>query len=316
MHSNRRRHSWVRFLVALAVIFPAAPVTAAEPKARELYEQGAQAYREARYEAAIELLLRAYRLEPHAELNHDLGRAYEGAGDLERAIASFREYLRLEPNAKDRAVVEVRIQNLERRLAASQPRVSVTSNPAGATVAIDDRVVGTTPYAGTISPGAHRIDVRKAGHRPVSRDLRLGEAQQTELVIELEALPAIAARTAPPAEPERRAKVSLPAWIALGVGVGALGTAFAFELARKGAEDSAEDAQTQLGHQENYRIAERNRDLARLFLGVGAAAAVTSGVLLYLDFSSERAPGPSVGQSGQRPAPAHLTVGVVGSGRF
>jgi tetratricopeptide (TPR) repeat protein len=302
MHPKQRRHARVRFLVVLAVVFPAAPVASAEPGARELYEQGARAYREARYEEAIELMLRAHRLEPHAELNYDLGRAYEGAGDLERAIASFREYLRLAPHAKDRAVVEARIQNLERRVAASQPRVSVTSNPAGATVAIDDRVVGTTPYAGKIGPGPHRIDVRKSGHRPVSRDLTLAEAQQTELVLDLEALPVAAVRAAPPVESERRAKVSLPAWIALGVGVGALGTAFAFELARKGAEDSAKGAQTQLGHQEDYRIAERNRDLARLFLGIGAAATVTSGVLVYVDLSSERAPGP--------------TVGVVGSGRF
>src|SRR5688572_21413922 len=176
MNSKQRgRVGKTQVLVLLLIGCLARPLSAAEPEARELYERGAQAYREARYEAAIDLFLRAHRLEPHAELNYDLGRAYEGAGDLARAIASFREFLRLEPNAKDRAVVEARVKNLERRLGASQPRVSVISNPEGATVAIDDRVVGTTPYAGSVSPGAHRVDVRRTGHRPVSRDVKPGQ---------------------------------------------------------------------------------------------------------------------------------------------
>jgi tetratricopeptide (TPR) repeat protein len=303
MNSKARCHvGKIQFLAALLFALVARPLSAAEPEARELYEQGAQAYREARYEAAIDLFLRSHRLEPHPELNYDLGRAYEGAGDLSRAIASFREYLRLEPDAKDRAVIEARVKNLEQRLSAAQPRVSVTSNPEGATVAIDDRVVGTTPYAGSISPGAHRVDVRRAGHLPVSRAVKLGEGQQTELHLDLQPIAPSTASAAPPAEPERGVKVSLPAWIALGVGVGALGTALGFELARKSSEDDAKGARTQLGHQESYRVAERNRDWARLFLGIGAAATVTSGVLVYLDLSSERSAGP--------------TVGFVGSGRF
>src|SRR5688572_22531793 len=167
MNAKARGHvGKIQFLAALLFALVARPLSAAEPEARELYEQGAQAYREARYEAAIDLFLRSHRLEPHAELNYDLGRAYEAAGDLGRAIASFREYLRLEANARDRAVIEARVKNLEQRLSAAQPRVSVTSNPEGATVAIDDRVVGTTPYAGSVSPGAHRVDVRRAGHLP------------------------------------------------------------------------------------------------------------------------------------------------------
>ncbi len=300
MYSNRA--AFIQLLAVLVVGLLARPLAAAEPGARELYEQGAQAYREARYEAAIELLLRAHRLEPHAELNFDLGRAYEGAGDLERAIASFREYLRLEPNAKDRGVVEARVQNLERRAAASQPRVGIVSSPAGATVTIDERAVGTTPYSGNVGAGEHRVEVRKAGYRAIVRNLKLARGQKVELELALDPLPPSPARAAPPAKPEPRAKVSLPAWIALGVGAGALGTAFAFELARQSAEDGAKSAETQLGHQENYRIAERDRDLARVFLGIGAAATLTSGVLLYFDFSADHAPGP--------------TVGVVGSGRF
>jgi tetratricopeptide (TPR) repeat protein len=301
------RRVWRRIAAASALavavaVFPVAPVMAAEPEARQLYERGAQAYREARYEEAIALLLRAHQIAPYPELSYDLGRAYEGAGDLARAIASFREYLRLQPNAGDRAVVEARIQNLERRLTVSEPRISVSSSPAGATVAIDDRVVGTTPWNGSLGAGAHRITLLHAGYRSVTRELKLAERQQAELHLDLQPTAASPARAAPPAQDERGPKISLPVWIALGVGVGALGTAVGFELARRSAEDKAKDAETQLAHQERYQVAERNRDLARLFLGIGAAATLTSGVLLYLDFRTERSPGSA--------------VGVVGTGRF
>ena len=186
-HRVVRRSRRAEVLTVLLIGLAARPLAAAEPDARELYERGAEAYREARYETAIELLLRAHRLEPHSELNYDLGRAYEGAGDLTRAIASFREYLRLEPNAKDRAVVEARVANLERRMPTPlQPLVNVTSNPAGATVAIDNRVVGTTPSKEGGQTQANIASMSaKAGHHPFR--VKLAEGQQTEFHLELEA---------------------------------------------------------------------------------------------------------------------------------
>src|SRR5438034_985434 len=81
-------------LVACWIIAPwAGPLLAAEPDPAELYARGSEAYREARYEEAVDLLRAAHRIEPHPELAYDLGRAYEGAGDLPHAIESFREYL-------------------------------------------------------------------------------------------------------------------------------------------------------------------------------------------------------------------------------
>jgi tetratricopeptide (TPR) repeat protein len=279
---------------ALAVaLLAVSTVASAEPAAGELHEQAARAYREARYPEAIELLSRAQRLDPRPELSHDLGRAHEAAGDLVRAIASFRDYLRLEPAASDRAVIEARIANLERKRAELVPRLTIGSSPAGATVLLDGRAVGTTPWSGTAPAGSHGISLRSAGFRAIERRITLVERQQFELSVVLEPVVLEPVPVAP-ARPAPR-KVSLPVFVAFGVGAGALGTAAGFELARASAEDSARGAPTQLDHQQRYAAAERRRDVARVLLGVGAAAILTGGVLLYLDLGSERAPGAVVG---------------------
>jgi tetratricopeptide (TPR) repeat protein len=246
----------------------------AEPSARELYEQGAKAYRESRHDEAAALFRRAFELEPHAELAYNLGRALEAAGHLRSAVQSFRDYLRLLPEAKDRTIVERRIWNLERRIEVSEP-------------AIPSRETAARPAPVTAPPVA----------------------------------PIAPRRSAAAATDETRA-VRLPTWIALGVSAGALGTAFGFELARRSSVDEVESAGTQIEHQDRYAAAERDRDLARAFAGLGAAAALTGGVLLYFDLRGRpSAGGVGAGGSGFRAlgagaAPDHGGFRFIGHFRF
>jgi hypothetical protein len=56
---------------------------------------------------------------------------------------------------------------LRRRLATQELApavVAVTSTPAGATVWIDGRKVGTTPFEGEVKPGPHEVEVEAPGH--------------------------------------------------------------------------------------------------------------------------------------------------------
>lgn len=227
------------FVVGMTIACLGGPAGAAEPSARELYERGTQAYRESRHDEAVALFRKAFEIEPHAELAYDLGRAQEAAGHLRSAVQSFREYLRLAPDAKDRTVVERRIENLERRFDAPGP----PPNPSAAGPA-------RPAITGPIVP--------------------------------------IEPRRSTPATPaaDERSTLSLPTWIALGVGAGALGTALGFELARRSAVGDVERAETQLEHRDRYQAAEKDRDLARAFAGVGAAAALTGGLLFYFDLSA------------------------------
>jgi tetratricopeptide (TPR) repeat protein len=250
---------------------------AAEPTARELFERGAQAYRESRHEEAVALFRRVLDLEPHAELAYNLGLAQEATGDLQGAVESFRKYLELAPDAKDRGVVETRIHNLEKR--------------------------------------------RKAMHGPVPNK-PISPQQKPPLD-----RPAVTASTKPReppcrAAPDKRPTVGVPTWLALRVGASSPGDALGFELARRCAENDVEDSTTQLEHQERHRTAERNRDLARLLAGIGAAATVAGGVLLYFDLSSRGERGCARrrdAKGGARVtacAPGAGALAVVGSVRF
>jgi tetratricopeptide (TPR) repeat protein len=268
-------------LVGLALLV-SRPASADE--ANDLFQKGAAAYREGRYEEAIELFRQAYRLHPYAELVYNTGQAHEKLGNIAQALESFREYLRLSPNASDRATVEKRIQALEARQAEKAlADVDISSTPSAAEVRIDGRRVGQTPWTGKLEPGAHSITLTLPGYEPLSRQLTV-EARGLDLELALRQV----------SSPDRRASAEEPSrgvepltLVVLGVGVAGLGGALGFELARRGAEDEARDAKTQVGHVDAYERMERNQNVARVLFGVGAAGIAVGGTLLYLDLTKK-----------------------------
>ncbi|MBX3274775.1 MAG: tetratricopeptide repeat protein, partial [Sandaracinaceae bacterium] len=83
---------------------PEPPVAA--PTATDL-DRGREAMIAGDLRGAIDHLERYARANPsHAVVQQQLGRAYMRAGDVERGVAAYRRYLRLAPNAPDRAIVE------------------------------------------------------------------------------------------------------------------------------------------------------------------------------------------------------------------
>jgi tetratricopeptide (TPR) repeat protein len=301
-----------RFIVAilLSCIAVVDPAGAAAPTARELYQSGLQAYRDERYAEAAELFERAQALEPQAALAYNLARAREKQGNVAQAIASLREYLRLAPNAPDRSSVEAHIKELERQPSAGRQPVTLTSSPSGAALSIDGRAAGATPWHGLLVPGAHAIVLEQSGYHSVRRDLAVRDGVPTEAHLELSRVRAVPV-SAPQPSPVQSAHsvIGVPTWLALGVGAGALGAALGFEIAKRSTEADVRNAPTQLEHQEHFEQAERQRDRARIFAGIGAAATVAGGVLLYLDLSSR----PSVRSAESARKGAHLRLERAGS---
>jgi tetratricopeptide (TPR) repeat protein len=84
------------------------------PKARalELFEQSARAYRDGRFQDAIDLLLEARRVKPEPVLLYNLGRAYEALGKPAEAANAYAEYIAEDPRAVDRRAIEGRIATL------------------------------------------------------------------------------------------------------------------------------------------------------------------------------------------------------------
>jgi tetratricopeptide (TPR) repeat protein len=100
----------------------AAPLSAVagpkeEAKAGQLFDKAEVEYQAGRFQAAIDLLLEAQRIAPDAVLDYNLARAYEGLGNLEASLASYKAYLVADPQSKDRGAVEARIKTIEAQIA-------------------------------------------------------------------------------------------------------------------------------------------------------------------------------------------------------
>jgi tetratricopeptide (TPR) repeat protein len=315
------------FLVALAVALSVAPATALADapdvaRAKEAFAAGAKAYREARYKDAIDLFLKANELDAHAELIFNVGQAYEKLGDVPHALRSYREYLRLAPGVADRATIEASIKNLEARLRErGVQQVSVFSTPAGATLMLDDKIVGQTPWTGEIAPGKHVAVLRATGYPDTAKEFVLLADRAMDLDIALSATrgagataivpkpgEAPAAPPAPPPDAPKQMKVAPWTIAALAVGVGGLGASLGLEIARRGAESDAMADPTQVGYRDRYDAMVTRQTAARVLVGIGAAATVAGGVLLVLDLRSA-----SKGQDTGSRAPARAAFGCAGS---
>lgn len=262
------------------------------------YEQGVRAYRDKRFEAAIEQFLAADRLAPRAALAFNVARAYEKLQEPARALQYYRDYLRRGPDLSNRSEVEARVRELEKALAQrGVQQVTVVSNPPGATVSIDGELRGTTPSTFESTLGVHQILAQREGYEPTRVDVTLDGKQTLDLEIALRALPADADGTAveqktvgedvPPStnpgrEPEAATLHPWP-WVAVGAGAASLGAAGIFELLRQDAESDAENARYQPDYHFHRERMSTHQLTARVLVGVGAVLAVAGGVLALID---------------------------------
>jgi tetratricopeptide (TPR) repeat protein len=108
-------------LAVISVVACASPSHAAEgdiERAGALFEEGAMHYRAGRFDEAIERLEEAYQLAGEPVLLFNLAKAYEGKGDLEKAIDAYERYLDDAPDVADRGAIEARVETLRAQLAA------------------------------------------------------------------------------------------------------------------------------------------------------------------------------------------------------
>ncbi|MEJ7735245.1 MAG: PEGA domain-containing protein [Polyangiaceae bacterium] len=294
-------------LLALSVGLAAAP-SLAQPRpapasasgsaietARARYKEGALAFQQKRYKDAIDLFLEADRLASSPAFAFNVAIAYEAMGDTASTLRWLRTYLRRAPDAADRPAVEERIRSHEQKLAArGVQQVTLLSTPEGATVELDGRAVGVTPWTGEIAPGSHEAVLQLRGWLDARQRFELAADRASDVSIALSAAPAESAPTAtgaadtgaPAPAGTEVGRIGPLTWIALGAGVVGLGGALGFELARSGAEDSAREAPTQVETAEHLDDMEGRRTVARVLLGVGGAALLTGGVLLVVDLAS------------------------------
>ena len=86
-------------------------------------------YDEARYEDAVREMEAAYQLRPLADLQYNLAQCYERLGRYKDAATAYDTYLKSNPAAPDRKLVETRIANLRERAAATAAGSQVAPLP-------------------------------------------------------------------------------------------------------------------------------------------------------------------------------------------
>jgi len=242
--------------------------------AKSLFEKGASVYAAGRYYEAIEVFLEVDRLYPNAQLSFNIAKAYDNLGSRPGALRSYREYLRRAPDAPDKDAITTRIHELETALAErGVQQVSVTSDPPDALVLLDDEPVGLTPWTGETWPGRHRVVVQKAGFAERETLMELDPLKAQEVTLELSrapaALPPAPAPVASRAKPwPLTQKMSVLTWATLATGTAALGTAIAVEVASGSKSSGISPA-------------------SAFFAGLGTAASVAGGVMLYFDLSDQ-----------------------------
>jgi tetratricopeptide (TPR) repeat protein len=305
---------------ALCAVLSSAPCLAsdatpadspAQPQAnRELaqahFARGIQEYRARRYKDAIDAFLLANDLYPSAAISFNVARAYEKLEYPAGALRFYRDYLRREPGASDGAQIAKRIEELEDRLRQrGVQQVTILSNPAGATLSVDGRAVGITPWTGEVLPGNHGVELSLRGyastlgqfelssHRAAELEFQLEPAEQKSAPEPLEANePAPLNPAPPPAASAGEPRIEPPPqstflrvlpWATLGTGALALAGAGYFELSSASDEDRARRASTQREALAAIDSMNSSQLAARVLVGVGGALAVTGGVLLWLN---------------------------------
>jgi len=146
-------------LVACALAFPGrarAEKSEREVRARELFVLG-------KYAEALDIYAKLYAETAHPTYLRNVGRCYQNLGEAEKAIASFREYLRQAKglSADERGVVEQYIREMQAIKEQRQEKRPETSPPA--------EPVAKTPPAARERPPASDSKTAPTAHAVVSR---------------------------------------------------------------------------------------------------------------------------------------------------
>ncbi|HYQ30494.1 MAG TPA: PEGA domain-containing protein [Polyangiaceae bacterium] len=253
------------------------------PLAKAKYEEGVEAYRAARYADAVRLFLEADALSPSAALSYNTARAYEKLGDDAHTLRWYRNYLRLSPDAKNRAEVESYVRSLSAALAKQGiQQLTVVTTPPGATVAIDGSPLGVSPLTVELRPGTHTAQVSLRGFSDVNGQFVLPEATPIDLSVTLQPAPA-GVRPPPAASRGSERRFGIAPYLTLGAAAVCLGSAGVFEALRRSSQNSARSEQVQLAYENDIDDMNSRQTTARVLLGVGGVLAATGATLLVLN---------------------------------
>jgi hypothetical protein len=288
-------------MMALLVGLARVPVAAAETREETIreaarhFERGVSLYGEADYRGALVEFKRAAQLAPNPTVLYNIGQTQYQLREYAEALTTFERYLaEASPTAANRAEVESTVEVLKARVG----RLTVTTDPPGADVFIDDAPVGRTPFDGPLSVSVGRLKVVAvlAGRPTTTRYVDVAAGDDVSVALQL-APPSAVAAPVPQVLPSLDVTTRAPAgggsgwrtagWIVTGVtAAGAVGFGI---LAKRESDDlraarnSYPVTSSDLTHRANVTTA-----LAITADSLAALAVAVGGVTLYATLSGPR----------------------------
>jgi hypothetical protein len=271
---------------------PAATDPAME-RARAHFKLGVDLYREGNPRAALIEFKRAYKASPNYKLLYNLAQASLELQEDSNAIEYFTTYLREggeEIAADRRREVEETLERLKRRLAT----IILTVNQAGAEVFIDDTSVGVSPLREPVkvSVGRRKITATKPGFDAIERSVDVAAGDHLELTLSFKDKPAPIAQAATAQSSQREDNaLAASAWMGIGTGVlaaGAITMTILTATAQKAYDDEREELTTGAKLRDLREDAQTKALIADVAWGATAAAAVVTGVLLFIEAEEDQ----------------------------
>jgi tetratricopeptide (TPR) repeat protein len=231
---------------------PAATEDQKKAEARALYEKGLSHYNLGEFDQAIAAFRASYALTSAPGLLFNIAQSFRLKKDYEQATYFYQTYLRLKPDAPNRADVEARLQEMQeaieeqKKISANKPIGTVT--PDGGTVTTTTTTTVTAPTGTTTSGG----DVKAT----------------TDGGIKSQSLITAGYATA-------------------GAGAALVITGLVFGKLAKSAEDKLDQLGDDMGtwtqaQQDTYDAGKRNNTIAIISFIAGGAALATGGTLFVL----------------------------------
>lgn len=293
------------FVLLALLAQTAAPSGSPEAKARAqaLVKEGTKLYDRGSLGEALEKFQQAYAEYASPKLFFNIGQANRDLGRPVEAIKSFERFMAEVKDASPELAAEARKSVAELKTKVGSLLIECTT--AGAEIGVDGKPVGLAPLANSVrvTPGNHQVTARTSTGALAMEDVNVRAGTVETVVLRLRAVvepvavtpplaPAIdlQGRPAPAAEAHQGWWLGRKwTWVAAGSTVVFTGAATIFGLRMQSKFDSLH---TSCGSASQSTVACSKSDIdsvttlkntANIFWGLAGAAAVTTGVLFFVE---------------------------------
>jgi hypothetical protein len=297
-------------LVLLSLLAQAgAQPTDPESKARAqvLLKDGAQSYRQGAYAGALEKFDQAYAIFPSPKLLINIGQANRELGRIVEAVDAFEKFLSLSDDASPDLIAEAKRSVQE--LAPTIGKLLIDCGVVDAEISVDGKMAGKAPLADVVrvTPGRHQVTATSPTMIPVVQTVEVAPGTVQTVAIRPRGLAEAApvAQVPPTPSPSvdlRAARSPSPApsggwwlgrkwtWVAAGSTVVFVGAgAIAGSMMQSKYDDLKKSCGTAAGanwtgcNSSQVSSLDTRKNMANVFWGLSAAAAVTTGVLFFVE---------------------------------